>query len=68
MFSSNEGYGDGIRNGNNNIGTAAMTFTTYFNYPTGDKYGIATTSAPGFWNADTTWSNGNPPSQTTKSP
>ncbi len=51
-----------IRNGNNNIGTAAMTFTTYFNYPTGDKYGIATTSAPGFWNMDSTWSNGNPPS------
>jgi hypothetical protein len=62
IFRSNEGYGDGILNGGNQNGTAAVTFTTYFNYPTGDKYGVATTANVGFWNQDSTWTNGNPPS------
>jgi hypothetical protein len=61
-FSSNEGYGDGIFNNGNQNGYGAMTFTTYFDYPSGDKYGVATTANVGFWNQDSTWTNGNPPS------
>lgn len=63
MFSSNEGYGDGILNGGNNIAFDAMTYTTYYEYPSGDKHGIASTSGTTtLWSLDSSWANGNLPS------
>jgi len=65
MFSSNEGYGGGITNNGSNYGAAAMTYTTYYNYPNGATYGIATNvdfSPTDAWSMDNSWTNGNPPS------
>ncbi|AGC78488.1 putative secreted protein (Por secretion system target) [Nonlabens dokdonensis] len=68
MFTSNEGYGDGILNGGNNIAFDAMTYTTYFEYPSGDKHGIArnqdSAPLPDAWSFDYSWVNGNPPNST----
>jgi hypothetical protein len=36
MFSSNEGYGDGL--GGSNPGLGAITYTSYFDYPSGDEF------------------------------
>jgi hypothetical protein len=66
MFSSNEGYGGGITNNGSNYGAAAMTYTTYYNYPNGATYGIATNADaapfPDSWSLDGSWTNGNLPS------
>ncbi len=68
MFSSNEGYGDGILNGGNNVAFNAMTYTTYYEYPSGDKHGIArnqdSAPLPDAWSLDRSWVNGNPPNST----
>lgn len=68
MFTSNEGYGDGILNGGNNVAFDSMTYTTYYEYPSGDKHGIArnqdSAPLPDAWSLDYSWVNGNPPNST----
>ena len=59
MFSSNEAYGDGITG--SNPGVSSMTYTTYFQYPSGDEGGEATTAQGGNWSNASTWTNGNVP-------
>jgi hypothetical protein len=66
MFSSNEGYGDGITNNGSNYGRDTMTYTTYYEYPSGEKHGVATNgdsaSFTDAWSLDSSWTNGNLPS------
>ncbi|MDT8346374.1 MAG: T9SS type A sorting domain-containing protein [Flavobacteriaceae bacterium] len=59
VFRSDEAYGDGLPFGN--PGTSDVSFTTYFDYPTGNKGGVANTVQAGNWSDDNTWVNGNPP-------
>ena len=60
MFSSDEGYGNGIPS-SPNPGFNGWTYTTYFDYPSGDIGGLATTAQVGDWSASSTWTNGNVP-------
>jgi hypothetical protein len=66
MFSSNEGYGDEITNNGSNYGRDTMTYTTYYEYPNGEKHGVATNgnsaSFTDAWSLDSSWTNGNLPS------
>lgn len=62
MFSSNEAIGGGITGGN--PGSGAMTYTTYFQYPSGLRGGTAASNAAGDWTTIGTWVNGNAPLST----
>jgi len=59
MFSSDEGYGEGIPTPN--PGFDGWTYETYFEYPTGFTGGNAVTAQDGDWDDNTTWENGNVP-------
>ena len=59
MFSSDEGYGNGIPTPN--PGFNGWSYTTYFDYPSGDVGGLAESAQTGDWSAASTWVNGNVP-------
>jgi hypothetical protein len=59
MYSSNEGYGQGLPG--SNPGFNAFSFNTFYQYPTGYEGGLATTKSDGNWSENETWTNGNPP-------
>ena len=59
LFRSDEAIGDGISSGN--PGATDITFTTYFEYSSGDEGGLATTAQAGDWSDASTWTNGNVP-------
>ncbi len=62
MCSSNEAFGGGITGGN--PCSAAMTYTTYFEYPSGFTGGTVPSNAAGDWTTNATWTNGNTPLST----
>ena len=62
MFSADEAIGGGIGAGNPGFG--AMTFTTYFQYPSGLRGGNASTAGTGTWSTVANWTNGNLPLST----
>jgi hypothetical protein len=63
-FLSNEGYGTGFISSNHGDQRTPLNFETYFSYPDDAIYGIARTSASGFYNSNLVWQNGNIPAAT----
>ena len=63
MFSSDEGYGAGLPDGN--PGTDPITFTSYFQYPSGNEItpGEVTSTQDGNWSDGDTWEGGDIPEQ-----
>lgn len=59
MCSSDEAFGGSVTTGN--PCSNSFSFTTYFDYPTGNIGGRATTAQNGNWSDASTWTNGNVP-------
>lgn len=63
-FRSNEAFGDFEGDDGSNVGENPVTFTTYFDYPSGFVGANAETAQAGNWDDNDTWINGNPPLET----